>query len=71
MRQTIRAAAALSVVAADGAPLLPCGRCRQLLLETGGPGLLIDTASGPCTLAELLPSAFTGGDLEARRSRDA
>jgi len=61
----------VSVVAADGAPLLPCGRCRQLLLETGGPGLLIDTASGPCALAELLPSAFTGGDLEARRSREA
>ena len=29
---------AVSVVAADGAPLVPCGRCRQLLLEAGGPG---------------------------------
>lgn len=24
---------AVSVVAADGAPLMPCGRCRQLLIE--------------------------------------
>jgi cytidine deaminase len=62
---------AVSVVAADGDPLLPCGRCRQLLLETAGPGLLVDTGSGPCALAELLPSAFTETDLDTRRSRDA
>ncbi len=29
---------AVAVVAGDGAALLPCGRCRQLLLEAGGPG---------------------------------
>ena len=34
---------AVSVVAGDGEPLVPCGRCRQLLLEAGGPGLLLDT----------------------------
>src|SRR3984957_19839439 len=28
---------AVAVVAGDGDPLLPCGRCRQLLLEAGGP----------------------------------
>jgi cytidine deaminase len=61
---------AVSVVAADGDPLLPCGRCRQLLLETAGPGLLVDTSSGPRALAELLPSAFSGDDLDTRRSRD-
>ena len=38
---------AVSVVAGDGAPLLPCGRCRQLLLEAGGPGLLVDAGAGP------------------------
>ena len=27
--------AAVSVVAGDGEPLVPCGRCRQLLLEAG------------------------------------
>src|SRR5579863_530918 len=27
---------AVSIVAGDGQPLAPCGRCRQLLLEAGG-----------------------------------
>jgi len=58
---------AVAVVAGDGGPLLPCGRCRQLLLEAGGPALLVDTAKGPVTLAELLPAAFDGADLSARR----
>ena len=62
---------AVSVVAADGAPLVPCGRCRQLLLEAGGPGLLLDAESGPCELGSLLPSAFTGSDLAARRDAGA
>jgi cytidine deaminase len=58
---------AVAVVAGDGEPLLPCGRCRQLLLEAGGPGLLVDTADGPVTLETLLPAAFSGTDLAARR----
>jgi cytidine deaminase len=58
---------AVAVVAGDGQPLLPCGRCRQLLLEAGGPGLLVDTAEGPVTLSVLLPAAFTGTDLASRR----
>src|SRR5487761_884492 len=58
---------AVSVVAGDGAPLVPCGRCRQLLLEAGGPGLLLDTEAGPRELDELLPGAFSGTDLSARR----
>ena len=58
---------AVAVVAGDGAPLLPCGRCRQLLLEAGGPELLVDTAEGPLLLSDLLPAAFGGADLSARR----
>jgi cytidine deaminase len=58
---------AVAVVAGDGAPLLPCGRCRQLLLEAGGPDLLVDTDSGPVPLSALLPAAFSGTDLGARR----
>jgi cytidine deaminase len=58
---------AVSVVAGDGAPLLPCGGCRQVLLEAGGGTLLVDTAEGPVQLALLLPAAFTGTDLAARR----
>jgi cytidine deaminase len=58
---------AVAVVAGDGDPLLPCGRCRQLLVEAGGPALLVDTPSGPLPLAELLPAAFGGADLSSRR----
>jgi cytidine deaminase len=58
---------AVAVVAGDGEPLLPCGRCRQLLLEAGGGDLLVDTQDGPVELKILLPSAFTGTDLSQRR----
>jgi cytidine deaminase len=58
---------AVAVVAGDGEPLLPCGRCRQLLLEAGGGDLLVDTAAGPVELKVLLPAAFTGTDLSQRR----
>jgi cytidine deaminase len=60
---------ALSCVDAGGTLLMPCGRCRQVLLEHGGPQLLIDHPSGPRPLGELLPDAFGPGDL-ARRERD-
>ncbi|HJZ04216.1 MAG TPA: hypothetical protein VJ305_26150, partial [Streptosporangiaceae bacterium] len=58
---------AVAVVAGDGDPLLPCGRCRQLLLEAGGGSLLVDTADGPVELKVLLPAAFTATDLAERR----
>ncbi len=58
---------AVAVVAGDGQPLLPCGRCRQLLLEAGGGDLLVDTAGGPTALKVLLPAAFTDTDLATRR----
>jgi cytidine deaminase len=64
---------AVAVTAADGEPLAPCGRCRQLLMEHGGPGLLVDAGPGkpPATLGSLLPAAFTGADLASRRDRGA
>jgi cytidine deaminase len=60
---------AVSVVAGDGAPLTPCGRCRQLLFEHGGPELLLDMGKGvpPRALGELLPGAFDGDALADRR----
>ena len=42
----------------DGALITPCGRCRQLLWEHGGPELLVMTAEGVVTMADLLPQAF-------------
>jgi cytidine deaminase len=62
---------AVSVVAGDGAPLVPCGRCRQLLLEAGGPELLLDADPGPRRLGDLLPGAFTAADLRSRSGHDA
>ncbi|MER6439898.1 MULTISPECIES: cytidine deaminase [unclassified Streptomyces] len=41
-----------------GEILVPCGRCRQLLYEFGGPGLLVETPAGILPLSEMLPQAF-------------
>lgn len=57
---------AVSCVGPDSAPLAPCGRCRQVLLEHGGPGLLVDSADGPVRLDILLPAAFGPADLARR-----
>ena len=58
---------AVSVVAGDGAPLMPCGRCRQLLLEAGGPGLLLDADTGPQRSGDLLPWRVHRGRPGRRR----
>lgn len=57
----------LVCVDAAGALLMPCGRCRQVLLEHGGPRLLIDHPDGPKPLAELLPDAFGPENLDRVR----
>jgi hypothetical protein len=36
-------------------------------MEAGGPGLLVNTKTGPVELRALLPAAFTGTDLAERR----
>jgi cytidine deaminase len=57
----------VSVVAGDSKPLLPCGRCRQLLFEAGGGDLLVDDDPRPRKLSELLPEGFSGSEVEERR----
>lgn len=47
----------------DGDVLMPCGRCRQLLWENGGPSMLLMTGSGPKRMDEVLPDAFGPDDL--------
>ena len=47
----------------DGEVIMPCGRCRQLLFENGGPGLLAWTVSGIKRMDEVLPDAFGPDDL--------
>lgn len=54
---------AFTCVDGTGSLLMPCGRCRQLLWEHGGPELLVDTDDGPLPMSELLPRAFTAQDL--------
>ncbi|RCG27978.1 cytidine deaminase [Sphaerisporangium album] len=54
---------AFTCVDGHGELLMPCGRCRQLLFEHGGPDLLVETPEGPWTMAELLPFAFGPDDL--------
>jgi cytidine deaminase len=54
---------AVAVVDGRGEVLMPCGRCRQLLWEHGGAGMLLDTAAGIRTMAEVLPNAFGPDDL--------
>ena len=60
---------ALVCVDGGGAQLMPCGRCRQVLLEHGGPDLLIDHPEGPRRLGVLLPDAFGPQDIAAYQRR--
>ena len=53
-------------VDAHGNALMPCGRCRQLLWEHGGPALLVETVSGIKPMTEVLPDAFGPADLVER-----
>jgi len=41
-----------------GEVIMPCGRCRQVLYENGGPELLLWTVSGVRPMSEVLPDAF-------------
>jgi cytidine deaminase len=55
---------AVAVVDADGNPLMPCGRCRQLLWENGGPEMQLNTPSGVKSMMTVLPDAFDAEDLD-------
>jgi cytidine deaminase len=46
-----------------GELFMPCGRCRQVLYELGGPECLIDTPRGALPLRDVLPHAFGPTDL--------
>lgn len=59
---------AFACVDGHGAVLMPCGRCRQLLWEHGGPTCLLATPHGVRPMTEVLPDAFGARDLEERRA---
>lgn len=48
----------------EGDRIMPCGRCRQLLWENGGPELLLWTATDVRPMTEVLPDAFGADDLD-------
>ncbi|MDO5743187.1 MAG: cytidine deaminase [Micrococcaceae bacterium] len=45
-------------VDAGGTPLMPCGRCRQLLSEHRGSKMVLMTPGGIQTMEQVLPDAF-------------
>ncbi len=49
---------AFCCVDARGVPIMPCGRCRQLLWEHGGANLQVLSRDTVLTMAQLLPMAF-------------
>lgn len=57
---------AFTCVDGNGDLLMPCGRCRQLLYEQGGPDLVLQTGQGLRRLSEILPDAFGPDDLTRR-----
>ena len=59
---------AFACVDISGNPLMPCGRCRQLLQEHGGSQLQMMTHEGVKTLGDLLPWAFGPEEIENRLS---
>ena len=56
---------AVACVDGQGQPLMPCGRCRQLLWEHGGAECLLATPEGVLPMDQVLPQAF-GPDHLAR-----
>ena len=54
---------AVSCVGRDGEPLMPCGRCRQLLWENGTPETLLLTPEGVLPMRDVLPQAFGPDNL--------
>jgi cytidine deaminase len=48
----------------DGDVVMPCGRCRQVLFEAGGPTMLLLTVAGVRPMSEVLPDAFGPDALE-------
>ncbi|TWP33440.1 cytidine deaminase [Leekyejoonella antrihumi] len=55
---------AVACVNAEGESLMPCGRCRQLLWEHGGPQCLLQTPQGVLPMSQVLPQPFGREDLQ-------
>ncbi len=56
---------ALACRSGTGDLLMPCGRCRQVIYEFGGPEMLLDTPVGIKPMSWVLPEAFGPEHLPA------
>ncbi len=61
---------AVVTVAGDGLPVMPCGRCRQLLWEHGGAECLVDGDGTARPMSEVLPGAFGAEHMVGRTEHD-
>lgn len=61
---------AVYCVGGDGEALMPCGRCRQLLWENGGPDCRLMTPEGILPMRDVLPQAFGRDDLDQAAVRE-
>jgi cytidine deaminase len=61
---------AVFCVGRDGEALMPCGRCRQLLWENGGPECELMTPEGVLPMTAVLPQAFGPANLQASSHTD-
>ncbi|MDQ1531208.1 MAG: cytidine deaminase [Microbacteriaceae bacterium] len=61
---------AFACVDGNGAVLMPCGRCRQLLFEHAADGMLLDTVGGIRTIDQVLPDAFGPRTIAAYRTAE-
>ncbi len=61
---------AVYCVDAKGDALMPCGRCRQLLFEHGGPESQVFMPGGIKSMADVLPDAFGPADLSRSPRRE-
>ena len=62
--------ARIAIVGETEGPISPCGACRQVIMELGGPDLVVilanlENAVELSSPASLLPGAFTPVDLSA------
>ncbi len=49
--------------AGEVVPCMPCGRCRQLLWEHGGPACLLNGDGHIAPMSDVLPGAFDATEL--------
>lgn len=55
---------AVACVNGNSESVVPCGRCRQVIFEHGGPTCLVLMPTGVMPMSEVLPQGFGPSDLD-------